>query len=138
MATHVFQMLEGAFEDFGVVGASLRQCPVQNKFTNLKLSTVRLWIQSRSSHLTSYNILVRTASVAGILRKHTQHFRSRDIGLSCFRRHATTLGRASWNTQFDSDSSLGCLVDKPRGRFVTWLFLPSGMGLVRLLRTIVT
>ena len=68
------------------------------------------------------NILVRTASVACILRRHTQHFRSRDIGLSGFRRHANTLGRASWNTQLDSDSSLACLVDTLCGRFVPWLW----------------
>ena len=84
------------------------------------------------------NILVRIASVACILRKHTQHFRSRDIGLSGFRRHATTLGRASWNTQFDSDSSLACLADTLCGRFVPWLFSSLRDGVVRLLRTIVT
>ena len=50
------------------------------------------------------------------------------IGLPGFRRDATTFGRASWNTQFGSDSSLACLVDKPCGRFVPWLFLPLKMA----------
>ena len=116
MATHIFHAkivnARRRFEHFGVVGASLRQCFAQDKFTHLKLSTVRLWIQSRRQFSCSNSVTFEV----GI------------IGLPGFRRDATTFGRASWNTQFGSDSSLACLVDKPCGTFVPWLFLPSKMA----------
>ena len=118
-------------------GIPLRQCFAQDKFTHLKLSTVRLWIQFRPSHLASSKYSCSN-SVSCLYPSREQATLSKSGYRPAWLQTSLYFRRASWNTQFDSDYSLACLVDKPCGRFVAWLFSSLRDGVVRLPRTIVT